>query len=162
MEINIIAAVSDNNVIGKDGKLPWHIPEDLKRFKKLTLGHTVVMGRKTFESLGSKPLSDRVNCVISETLNDVVCLGMQFFAFVYDNIQQFLDEQKEIDDEVVWIIGGSNIYREFMPHAQRMYITRVHQTIEDGDAFFPEIDLNVWHLEHFEKHNGFDFEVYSK
>lgn len=161
MKINIIAAVSDNGVIGKNGALPWHIPEDMKRFRELTTGNTVVMGRKTFESLGSKALPDRVNYVLTSAI-DAFFMRMYISKVTYCKTFNVLLREIKLENKNAWIIGGENIYKEFMPHAQRMYITRVHQTIENGDAFFPEIDLNIWHLEHVEKHDGFDFEVYSK
>ncbi len=132
MRINIIAAVSENNVIGKNGKLPWHLSNDLKRFKRLTLNKPVVMGRKTFESIG-RPLPQRRNIVLSTTLSNQD--GIEVFNSLNACLKR-LDADK-VDE--IFIIGGERLYKETLNLADKLFLTRVHTKIEDGDAFFPEI-----------------------
>ena len=156
MEAAIIAAVADNRVIGNKGKMPWHISEDLQRFKSLTQEHPVIMGRKTFESLG-KPLGKRLNIVLTKgQFNDsrvVICRGLSealYFA-----------EQNSSQDP--YIIGGESVYREAMQRDEinRLEITEVHGTYE-GDSFFPEIDKDVWKEKERIKQNGYDFVTYQR
>jgi len=135
MTISIIAAISENNVIGKDNKLLWHISEDLKRFKKLTSGKPIIMGRKTYESLPFKPLPKRKNIVIST--QNIKHEG----AIVVNNFETALAECKK-DDEV-FICGGASIYKHFLPIANKMYLTIIHKAFE-GDTLFPEINFNKW------------------
>jgi len=138
MIISIIAAVAENNVIGKDNDLIWHISEDLKRFKRLTSDHPIVMGRKTYESLPFKPLPKRKNIVISSQK------GLKFEgATVVNNIEDALAECDPEDE--VFICGGAIIYNCFIDIADKMYITLVYKEFE-GDTFFPEIDLDKWKL----------------
>ena len=141
----MIAAASKNNVLGKDNKLIWHLPDDLKRFKKLTLGHAVIMGRKTYESMPAA-LPNRKNIVVTRnptyTLND---------ALVCHTLTAALDLAKE--DVQPFIIGGGEMYREGLAYADKIELTRIHHDFE-GDAFFPEIDEEKWHIEgtqHFYK-----------
>ncbi len=134
MEIVIIAAISENNVIGKEGKLPWHIPEDLKHFKKLTMGHPIIMGRKTFESIGHA-LPGRKNIVITHNpelrKDDVV---------VCNSFQSALDE---CNDDKIFIIGGHSLFKEALRFADGLEITWVHKKI-DGNVYFPDVDWNEW------------------
>lgn len=135
--LNIIAAVSDNGVIGNNGVIPWHLPEDLAHFRELTTGHTVIMGRKTWDSIGHA-LPDRTNIVV--TTQDKTFEGAQ--------TAHSLDEAIEMaDTDEVFIIGGGEIYKQAMDKADRLYITRVHITVE-GDSRFPEIDKGRWVLRH--------------
>ena len=139
MTISIIAAIAENNIIGKDNDLIWHISEDLKRFKKLTSGHTIIMGRKTYESLPFKPLPKRKNIVISSQKES------KFEGAVIVN--NFEDALKECEGEdEIFICGGASIYNYFINIADKMYLTKVHHKFE-GDTFFPEIDYNIWKLE---------------
>jgi dihydrofolate reductase len=155
LNASIIAAMDNNRVIGKDNKLPWHIPEDLRRFKKLTEGKIVIMGRKTHESIG-KPLLRRIGVVVthSETslpgVHTVASLDAAInFAFILE--KKFnLDSSKEI-----MIIGGESIYRQAINFVSKMYITIVNGAHE-GDTFFPKIDLNIWKIIEQE-----DFPLYS-
>ncbi|HKJ45341.1 MAG TPA: dihydrofolate reductase [Balneolales bacterium] len=128
MKLALIAAHSENLVIGKDNSIPWHYSEDLKRFKRLTIGHTIVMGRKTYESIGSKPLPGRENIVISRTRN-------------YDNVTCFTSLETAYkylkNKDIVYIIGGAQLYRESLPNADMLVITVVHKKV-DGDVYFPE------------------------
>lgn len=134
--ISIIAAVAKNGVIGRGGRLPWHLPEDLRHFYKLTVGHTVVMGRKTFESIG-KPLSKRRNIIMTRDKN--------YKAEGCETLHSVSEVIEKCQDDEVFVIGGEQIFREFMPLADRLYLTRVHKAVK-GDTFFPEIDLEVWQL----------------
>lgn len=127
--ISMIVAMSRNGVIGKDGSMPWHIPEDLQYFKTLTTGHTLIMGRKTFESIG-RALPNRLNVVLTKD-PDYKAPGCQLVHSVEEVIKGYASEEKEL-----FIIGGSTLYRAFMPYAKKLYITRIEATIE-GDTYFP-------------------------
>ncbi len=135
MIISLIAAMSKNRVIGKNNSIPWKLPEDMRHFKRLTLGKTVVMGRKTFESIG-KPLPKRVNIVITRDRS-----YMAKGCFVVNSVKDALKIPK--DGEEVMVIGGSEIYRQFLPFANVIYLTIIEKNF-DGDSFFPEISRNEW------------------
>jgi dihydrofolate reductase len=130
--LSIIVAIAENNAIGIKNQMPWHIPEDFKNFKKTTLGHTIVMGEKTFESIG-RALPGRKN-VIMTLLEDYKADGVTFIH----SLDALVDMAK--GDEEVFVIGGATIYKLALPHADKLYLTLVKTKI-DGDAFFPEIDL---------------------
>jgi dihydrofolate reductase len=136
MIISIISAVSENDVIGKDNDLPWHLPADLQHFKRLTAGHSVIMGRKTFESVG-KPLPNRTNIVITRQ-QDYVANGCILASSLGNALEEVPQGEKE-----VFICGGSEIYKLGLQLADRLYITRIHAQFE-GDIFFPSIDRNIW------------------
>lgn len=145
MNICIVVAMASNKVIGKDGKLPWHIPEDLKYFRNLTKGHPVIMGRKTFESilsrLGGHPLSDRTNIVLSR-YHDLNHWGKNVItASSFEDALDKASKAPKISDKV-FVIGGESVYYQALPFATRMYITMLFRHF-DGDAFFPEID-STW------------------
>lgn len=125
MKLAIIAAIGKNRVIGKDGKMPWHIPEDLKRFKRLTTGHTILMGRKTFESI-AKPLPNRRNVVISSK----PILNIETYPSIEEALAALEDQDK------VFIIGGGQIYARLLERTDELYLTFVDKEVE-GDAFFP-------------------------
>src|SRR5688572_13042269 len=139
MTISFLLAASENNVIGKDNKLPWHLPSDLKYFKNLTWALPVVMGRKTYESI-SKPLSGRRTIVMTRN-NDWNAEGVE----VTNSIENAVELAKESAVKEIFIIGGGEIFKTFLPNAQRIYLTRIHHTF-DGDAFFPEINQEEWQL----------------
>lgn len=155
MPISLIAALSENNVIGKDNKLPWHLPEDLKYFKMKTLGKPVIMGRKTLASMNYKPLKERKNIVLTRS-DDFTIEG----CFIVHSIDEALLEAKENEEEVM-VIGGSEIFKLFLPMATRLYLTRVHQTLE-GDSFFPTISWSEWEKISEEAHPQFSFLIYDK
>ncbi len=134
--ISIIVAIADNNAIGINNQLLRHIPGDLKRFKNITTGHTVVMGRNTYYSLPKRPLPNRINIVVSDNLND----RFEGCVMAY-SIEEAIEKCSETDEN--FIIGGGLIYREFFPEANKLYITRIHQSFE-ADTFFPEIDPERW------------------
>lgn len=141
--ISIIVAVSDDWGIGKDNELLWHISEDLKRFKRLTTGKTIIMGKKTWLSLPKRPLPDRKNIVLTDLPNE--CIDCSITAY---SIEDALS--KCSPDEEVFIIGGGSIYRQFMPLADRLYITHVHMKAP-ADVFFPEIDMGTWKIKEKEE-----------
>ena len=146
MKITLVAAIASNNVIGKENSLPWSIPEDLKRFKQMTSGHTILMGRKTFDSIG-RPLPNRQNIVMTKDEN-----------FEREGIKVIngLDEALELikkSNEDVFVIGGSKIYELFEPVANSLAITRILKDFE-GDAFFPDINWDLWQIE--KEENFFD------
>lgn len=134
--ISIIAAIADNGAIGKNNDLIWRLPNDLKRFKSLTDGHTIVMGRRTFESLPKGALPNRKNVVMTSMPE---AIGTS--AFVCSSWEEMMDLTEKDND--IFIIGGASIYRDALDIANRMYITRVHETF-DADVFFPEIDYSEW------------------
>jgi len=134
--ISIIVAIAENNAIGKDNQLLWHIPEDLKRFKRLTTGHTIVMGKRTFESLPIRPLPNRRSIVITDIPGEVI-EGCEMAYSIEEAISK-MDPGKEN-----FIIGGGSVYRQFLPLADKFYLTMVHQSFE-ADTFFPEIPYSEW------------------
>lgn len=141
--INLIVAISENNVIGRNGSIPWYLPGDLARFKFLTMGKTVVMGRKTYESVVARlrdknlePLKGRRKIVLSHNINFNAphCEVVTGWA----HIKRESDEGKEF-----WVMGGAKIYEVFLPFANHLYLTKVHAVVE-GDTFFPQWDKNEW------------------
>ena len=153
--INIVVAASTNNVIGVAGDLPWHLSDDLKRFKALTMGKPIVMGRKTFESIG-RALPGRQNIVIT-TQTEFTAEGCD----VVSSPEAAIAVAAEAEE--VMIIGGGEIYRLFLPQADRIYLTRVKVTLE-GDTIFPALDESVWLETAREEHsanesNDYDFAI---
>ena len=135
MTISIIAAVSENGVIGSKNKLPWHLPADLKHFKDLTIGHHVIMGRKTYESVG-KPLPNRTTIIITRQ-SDFLADG----CIIVNSLEAAIHAVR--NDKEPFICGGAEIYKTALKIAGKMYLTKIHKDFE-GDAFFPEIDLMQW------------------
>jgi dihydrofolate reductase len=158
--VSLVLAMSENRVIGRDGGLPWHLPKDLQHFKQVTVDHTVIMGRKTFDEI-KHPLANRRNVVISRnpefqprgvtvvpTLNEALALGAT--------------------EREVFVIGGGEIFRLALSRADRLYLTVVHATVE-GDTYFPAFDATAWALEDEERHEAdekhafaFTFRTYSR
>ena len=134
--ITLIAAVSLNGAIGRGGVMPWHISADMRFFKRKTMGHTVIMGRRTWESIGSKPLPGRNNVILSRTMPK----GLR--NTLYKRFEEALGK-KSADGEI-FIIGGGEIYRQAISMADRLCITRILKDVEDADTFFPEIDPSQW------------------
>ena len=160
MTISIIAAISENNAIGKDNKLPWHLPADLKHFKSLTIGHHIIMGRKTFESIG-KPLPGRTTIIITRKTGYKAdgCI-------IVSSIENAISAVK--NDSECFIIGGAEIFNQTVPLADKIYLTRIHQHIE-GDTFFPDIAPGLWNKISEERNNpdekneyDYSFITYSK
>ena len=136
MNISIIVAVAQNYAIGFENKLIYWLPNDLKRFKALTTGHTIIMGRRTFESLPKGALPNRRNIVL--TRQDIDFAGAERYASLEAALAQCRDEEE------VFIIGGASVYQEALPLADTLYITHIDATPDQADAFFPEIDPSVW------------------
>ena len=168
MKLIIIAASSDNNVIGKQGTIPWHIPGDMKRLREMTMGYPIIMGRATFESILKAvggPLSGRRNIVVTRDKTfryegkSTIGSSETDVVVVYS-----LDEAIVACDNAAkaFIFGGGDIYRQSMDRADMIELTRVHQTIEGGDAFFPEIKSEQWKEVHNEPHDGYTYLTYER
>lgn len=142
--ISIIVAVAKNNAIGKDNKLLWHLSEDLKRFKTLTSGHYIIMGKNTYFSLPRRPLPNRTHIILTDVPGEKIDDCIMAYS-IEDAISKMNPDQEN------FIIGGASIYRQFLPLAHKLYITWVHESFE-ADTFFPEVDENVWKLVTEEKH----------
>ncbi|RZA00851.1 MAG: dihydrofolate reductase [Sphingobacteriaceae bacterium] len=134
MTISIVVAIAKNHAIGKDNQLLWHLPKDLKHFKEITSGHTIIMGRKTYESVG-KPLPNRRNIII--TRQNITIEGCEVVNSIDDALKLCTGEDE------VFIVGGAEIYKQAMPLTDRIYLTIVHQEFE-GDTYFPEIKEGIW------------------
>ncbi len=147
MIISLIAAMGKNRVIGNKGKLPWHMPADMKYYKDKTKGKTIIMGRKTFESMGKMPLPNRANIIITHN-EDFKAEG----AVVVHSAEEALKEAEKINpNQELMVIGGSEIYKEFLPRANRIYLTIIEGEFK-GDAFFPEYDITEWKEVSYEEH----------
>jgi dihydrofolate reductase len=147
--LSAIVAMAENRVIGRNNQMPWHLPADLKHFKAITSGHPVLMGRKTFASIG-KPLPNRTNIILTR--------DKQFSAqdcLTVSHPEAALSMATELDQEEIFVIGGAEIYRELLPHVQRLYLTIIHHQFE-GDAFFPELNMSDWHEVSRERHSADD------
>lgn len=160
--ISLIVAIAQNNAIGKDNDLLWHLSEDLKYFKKTTNERTVLMGRKTWESLPFKPLKNRRNIVVSSQ-KDYAIDGAELF----DSIEKAVEVLKTQKDEV-FCIGGASLYKALLPEAEKLYVTRVYKDFE-ADVFFPEIDEQKWEIKRLspmlydqKEELSFRFEVWEK
>lgn len=166
IELSIIVAVAENGVVGRDNALPWHLPADLQFFKRTTLGKPIVMGRKTYESIG-RALPGRTNIVVSRNASFAapgvsVVSSIEAALSLAEDIA-LIDGKKEL-----MVIGGAGIYAAAIPLAHRMYITEVHAEVE-GDAYFPEIDWQQWRETSRERHSAqepnkvdFSFVIYER
>ncbi|GGC49071.1 dihydrofolate reductase [Parapedobacter defluvii] len=158
--VSAIVAAADNNVIGKDNQLLWHLPNDLRFFKRTTSGHTILMGRKTYESVG-KPLPNRRNLVITRQ-KDYVLEGAEVVHSLEEAMARCTGEGE------VFVVGGAEIYRQALPLTNRVYLTRVHAE-PPGDSYFPDLDEQDWVLVSAEEHDpdekhayGYTFQVYER
>lgn len=161
-KISIIVAAADNYAIGYKNKLPWHLPADLKHFKQLTTGHTVVMGKRTFESLPNGPLPNRKNIVLTSFLSEGVTNGY-FESDSIEDVFSLCDNEDEI-----FIIGGTSVYKQTIHKASTLFITWVHSEFV-ADTFFPEINFNEWKEVSREDHEAdeknpypYSFSVYER
>ena len=154
MTISIIVVIGRNNEIGKGNDLLCHLPADLKHFKEITSGHTIIMGRKTFDSLPKGPLPNRKNIVISRN-PELKIEG----ATVYSSLDYAL--LKLIDEKEVFIIGGAQIYEQALPFADKLYLTRIHAAFPEADTFFPSIDTKEWREVSRETHPADEKNPYS-
>ncbi|WP_148304349.1 dihydrofolate reductase [Pseudomonas solani] len=143
LPLSLIAALAQNRVIGRDNQLPWHLPADLKHFKALTLGKPIIMGRKTWDSLG-RPLPGRLNLVVSRQAG-LQLEGAEVFASLEEAVVRAEAWAREEDAEEVMLIGGAQLYTQGLEHGDRLYLTRV-ELAPEGDAFFPEVPEASWHL----------------
>lgn len=152
--LSAIAAAAENRVIGKDNKMPWHLPADLKHFKTLTTGHPVLMGRRTFASLG-KPLPNRTNIIMTRDANYSApdCI-------IVNSVETAVSIANELDMDEIFVIGGAEVYRQLLPQIQRIYLTEIHQQFA-GDAFFPELNKDEWHEVSREKHTADENNAYD-
>lgn len=139
MIVSLLLAASENDVIGKDNKLPWHLPDDLKYFKNLTWGLPILMGRKTFESIG-KPLPGRKSIVITRDQN-----WTHEGISVVHSVEEAIEKAEGFGAKEIFVIGGAQIFGSTLPVAGRIYLTRIHHSF-DGDVFFPSISTDEWRL----------------
>lgn len=149
MVLSMIAAVSENGVIGRDGDLPWRLPDDMRWFRRTTMGHPIIMGRRTYRSNGG-PLAGRTNIVVSTTMDAKE--GVRVVASLDDAIEA---ARRCEGGEEVFIIGGARLYEEGMRRCDRLYLSRVHATVE-GDTFFPPVDWDEWELVRMDRHERDD------
>jgi len=156
MIISLVVAASENNVIGKNNQLLWHLPNDMRFFKNTTWAMPVIMGRKTFDSLEKKALKGRVNIIVTRHENLDVAEGEITIAH---DLKSALKKAEETDCKEVFVIGGGEIFHEIMPKANKVYLTRVHATL-DGDTYFPELDKD-WHLHNSEDHPADEKHAYD-
>ncbi len=139
MIISLVAAVDEKGGIGKDNQLPWHIPSDLKRFKQLTMGHCLVMGRKTYQAIG-RPLTGRVMIVLTRQL-DLTLEG----CLVAHSLEEAIQLAELQNERELFIIGGGQIFKQAIPKADRIYLTTIHAATE-ADVFFPVLDMSEWEV----------------
>ena len=158
MLVSLIVAVAENNVIGKKGQLPWHMPTDMKYFRDTTMGHCIIMGRKNFDSIPDKyrPLSGRTNIIVTHK-KDYSAPG----CIVVNSIEESLEKAKQQNESEAFIIGGGEIFSQSMHLADKIYLTRIHANF-DGDVFFPSVNMNDWKeesVQHFkaDEKNKYDF-----
>ena len=164
----MIAAVAENRAIGRNNSLPWRLPDDLRYFKKMTLGKPVIMGRKTYEELG-KPLPGRLNIILSKAEQTSLPEGVLHFVSL-ENALAYLENQPDLsENQEIFVIGGGQVFELALPLADKLYITKVHAQIPDADAFFPVIDHTHWKLIAEENHKkdekneyDFAFQQYSR
>ncbi|MBP3943270.1 dihydrofolate reductase [Sphingobacteriaceae bacterium WQ 2009] len=152
LRITLIVAAAENNVIGQGNQMPWHLPNDFKYFKKNTLLHSVVMGRKTFESIG-KALPERRNIILTKDANYQAadCDIVNSISEVFSSCR---------DEQEIFIIGGANIYQQFLPLADKVLLTRVHVSLA-GDAYFPDLNPAIWELQSTEAHPADERHAYA-
>jgi dihydrofolate reductase len=160
MKISIVVAVAENNAIGANGKLLWRLSKDMQYFKEVTWGHHVLMGRKTWDSIPPKfsPLPGRTNVIVTRK-QGFVCEGCK----VVDSIEQGIAIAQQAGEQELMVIGGGEIYKQALPLANKIYLTKVHHTFSDADTFFPELDPAQWNVLNTEwnmadEKNEFDFE----
>ena len=165
LPVSMIVAATRNQVIGRDNQMPWHLPDDLRYFKQRTLGKPIIMGRKTWESLG-RPLPGRLNIVITRQA-DLKLEGAEVFAEIEAALQRGQDWAVQQGVDEVMVIGGGQLYQHALPLAQRVYLTRIDLELE-GDTFFPVLDAQQWLQTDAQAHPaqnkqpGYTFEVWQR
>jgi len=164
MIISLVVAVSQNNVIGRGGQLPWRLPADLAHFKNVTTNHHILMGRKTWDSIPKKPLPNRVNVVLSSQISLFGLVGgVEKNVKVVKSFDQAIESARDSGETELMVIGGERVFNEALPLSKKMYFTRVHAEIS-GDVFFPELDWKEWELVSSQRHakdnnNEYDFSI---
>jgi dihydrofolate reductase len=159
MKLALVVAVAENGVIGADGDIPWHHPEDLARFKRRTVGHPVIMGRRTYESIVQRlgePLPERLNIVLSTS-----DLDLPDGAEQAESLEAAIDRAEATGTDVAYVVGGETVYRQFLPLADRLVWTEVHDTY-DGDTYFPSVDREAWTEVSREDAGEISFVVYER
>lgn len=166
MKLSLIVAIAENGIIGRDGELPWHLAADLRRFKRITMGHAIVMGRKTWQSIG-RALPGRTSIVITRRTDFNPGDPKALVASSLDEALK-LASQADCEQGQIFIIGGATIYDDTLPRADRLYLTRVHANV-DGDVSFPTIDWGKWQLREQSRHtadalndHAYTFEMYER
>lgn len=165
LPVSLIVAATRNQVIGLDNQMPWHLPADLRYFKQRTLGKPIIMGRKTWESLG-RPLPGRLNIVITRQA-DITLEGAEVFADLKTAIQRGQEWAVQQGVDEVMVIGGGQLYQQALTLAQRVYLTRIELEL-DGDTFFPVLDAQLWQKTDAQTHPaqeqepGYTFEVWQR
>ncbi len=154
MIISLVAAADENGLIGRNNALPWRLPADMKYFKNLTMGHTVIMGRKTFESIKCKPLKGRTNVIITRNRFFSTDADILIFNNLTDAFTAFVNEKE------IFVIGGGEIFREALPKAEKIYLTRIHCKFQ-GDSYFPELIDTEWIVTKSSKHTPDNDNAYS-
>lgn len=139
LALTIVAAIGKNNEMGKDGGLMWHLPHDMKRFQKITSGHTMVMGRKTYLSLPSGALPNRRHIVLSRDPSFEIYDGI-----IVRSVQEALAQCNQNKEN--FVIGGASVYEAFLPYVNRMYLTHIHASFEGADTYFPSVDYDQWKI----------------
>ena len=166
MELILIAAIDENYAIGRNNTIPWNIPNDIARFKELTLGYPIIMGRKTYQSLPdkSRPLPGRLNTVLSRNLDYKLDQ-----AFVFTGKEELLSalHQKTpysdgINYERAFVIGGQQVYQEFLPYANRLELTHIKTLVDDADTYFPRINMDDWLVTNKIDNEGYSFITYQR
>ena len=166
MKLSLIVAISENAVIGRGGELPWHLAADLRRFKRLTMGHAILMGRKTWESIG-RALPGRTSIVITRQTDYQTGDDKTLLASSLDEALK-IASQADCEQDHLFIIGGAAIYEMALPRADRLYVTRIHANVE-GDVSFPPVDWSQWQLKEQSHHSAdllndynYSFEMYER
>lgn len=165
MNINIVVAVSENNAIGKDNGLCFHIKEDMRRFRRLTEGKTVVMGWKTYESLPNGALPNRFNIILTRDMDRTIEVKQGCNVVIMNGITEMLEFCRKSGMEEVFVIGGGEIYLQFLRLGlvDKIFLTRIHQHVDDADVFFPNVNFDAnWVVDDHEEHDGFEFFDFSR
>lgn len=156
MQLSLVVAIAEDGAIGRNGTLPWHLPADLRFFKQMTMGKTIIMGRRTWESLNRKALPGRLNIVLSRNP-----LELPEGVLYAPDLDSALKLAESNGYEEASVIGGASLFQEAAARADLMYITQVETTVPDADTFFPEIDLNGWKVEWEERHSADEKNKYN-
>ena len=157
MNLCVIAAVAENRVIGKNGELPWHYPEDLKHFKRTTINHPMIMGRKTFDSFES-PLPNRTHIVL--TRNETLTHESDSVIYVHTP-DEAIEEAEKLDNDVAYVIGGEKIYNVMFDYIDELLLTELNKSY-DGDTYFPKFDKSNWTQIPLEQTDNFDIVMYFR